>query len=454
MKYKKISLIIISLIISAIGIKADDFGFKYELLKLQNSGDSTEILFNFSFPQNKVEFAKQGEYYVSNLELMLYLKSNSDTISKLWEMSTQAINPAEKMNLMFIGSKKITAKNGEYSGEIWLTDKNANKTSKFEIKTLSIPRGKKNHISDVVLAIDIKRKEEIAGGINPDFDRNGYYILPNTNDEIQGTKPEIIAYNEIYNIQNISALTFQYNILNGAKSKVMTEAIKISSDTSVYAKFNLDTLPSGLYYVEALLQNDKNQTIEKRQKKIYLINPKQKPSINVYFSEDEAFEKSEFSTFSEEKCEEEYKYINLIASKNEKELWKDITDLKAKQKFYFRFWENRRTDHSSLVNPARENFKDRIIEARKYYKELNNDDLSDREKIYIKYGKPIEVQTNTAQDGNRAYQSFFYSDLYGGAHFYFVDYKGNGVYMLVHSTMTGEIQNYDWETRFLKDYKQ
>jgi len=173
----------------------------------------------------------------------------------------------------------------------------------------------------------------------------------------------------------------------------------------------------------------------------------------VYFSEDEEFERSEFSTFTEEKCEDEFLYLKIIASRNEIDLYNKLTDLKAKQKFFFKFWVNRMVDPTALVNQTRENFKERIQTAKKYYRELNTRGLSDREKIIIKHGTPIDVQTYQAQDGNRAYQSFYYSDLYGGAYFYFVDVKSNGIYKLVHSTAIGEIQNYDWETRFLRDFK-
>lgn len=448
---KKI-ILIISFILAFISLRAEeDVQFKYDIVPMKSMGDSVEMMFNFSYSQGKAKFVKESEYFVSNVTVVLSFMSKKDTVSKMWEIKTPALTEDEKINNIFIGSKLVRMPNDNYTVSLIFYDENAQKDYRY---TKKIDKYNRKYLSEIVLAYEADKLEIKRKTNNPDFIRGEYYIVPSADEEIHGAKPKIISYIEIQTNDSIKNCQLMSYLYNANKSKVASTYYNIAEGQSFIQIFNADTLPSGLYYIEYTLLNEKNMIIEKVSRKIYIINMMQKPRVDVYYSEDEDFEKSEFSTFSEVQCDKEYTYFKIVASKNELELYDKLTDLKAKQKFYYKFWENRKKNPDDVVNSTRENFKERIETARRLYSEINNDNLSDREKIFIKYGTPIEVETYPAQDGKKAYQSFFYSDLYGGAHFYFVDNKGNGVYRLVHSTMVGEIQNYDWERIFLKDNTQ
>ncbi len=433
--------------------------FNYEFNKFKSERDSSEVLFSFSFPQNNFKFINKNNIYESNVEIQLFIKSKTDSLSRLWEIVTQANSETEKLDKMFIGSKTLKLKNDNYQIETKIIDRNSTQNYSKKTEELKLDYIPTEYQSDIIIAYRIDSLEAEISTYNPDFIREKLYLIPNSTEEIYGSYPKINIYNEIYNLKYENKYSIDLNILNAAKSKVISFKKQIKTSDILKNNFiqeineiALDTIPSGLYFLESNLAIG-NNVVDKKTKKFYLINPDQKPGIKVYFSEDEEFERSEFSTFTEEKCEDEFLYLKIIASRNEIDLYNKLTDLKAKQKFFFKFWVNRMVDPTALVNQTRENFKERIQTAKKYYRELNTRGLSDREKIIIKHGTPIDVQTYQAQDGNRAYQSFYYSDLYGGAYFYFVDVKSNGIYKLVHSTAIGEIQNYDWETRFLRDFK-
>lgn len=448
---KKI-LLVICFIFGGAMLRANDVvQFKYNIVPMKSVSDSVELMFNFSYSQGKVKFVQEGEYYVSNVTVILSFMSKKDTTSKMWEIKTPSLTQDEKINNIFIGSKVVRMPNQDYTVRVTFYDENAQKDYRFE-KMLN--KYNRKYLSEIVLAYEADKLANKNRTNNPDFIRGEYYIVPSSDEEIHGAKPKIISYIEIQTTDSIKNCQLMSYLYNATKNKVTSSYFNIAEGRSFIQKIDADTLPSGLYYLEYTLLNESNMIIEKVSKKIYIINMMQKPRVDVYYSEDEDFEKSEFSTFSESDCQKEYMYFKIVASKNELELYNKLTEQKARQKFYYKFWENRKKNPDDVVNSTRENFKERIETARKLYSEINNEHLSDREKIFIKYGTPIEVEIFPAQDGKKAYQSFYYSDLYGGAHFYFVDYKGNGVYRLVHSTMVGEIQNYDWERIFLKDNTQ
>jgi hypothetical protein len=50
---------------------------------------------------------------------------------------------------------------------------------------------------------------------------------------------------------------------------------------------------------------------------------------------------------------------------------------------------------------------------------------------------------------NRAWEEWHYTRYEGGAFFYFVERLGYNDYILVHSTVTGEMYNPDWYEKYV-----
>jgi hypothetical protein len=102
-------------------------------------------------------------------------------------------------------------------------------------------------------------------------------------------------------------------------------------------------------------------------KKFYILNPEMPPETPTFFTENQLFEKSEFSTLSEERVQKEFEMIRTIASQYDVEVFEKCSNLEAKQRFLFRFWKSRDPDTTTLVNEALLKHKEKINYANAFF---------------------------------------------------------------------------------------
>ena len=69
-------------------------------------------------------------------------------------------------------------------------------------------------------------------------------------------------------------------------------------------------------------------------------------------------------------------------------------------------------------------------------------------RVLLTYGEPDEM--DKMNSGIKNYEVWFYQELEGGVQFVFVDIAGYGDLKLVHSTLVTEIQDYDWQQKYLQ----
>ncbi|MCX8055875.1 MAG: GWxTD domain-containing protein, partial [Ignavibacteria bacterium] len=158
------------------------------------------------------------------------------------------------------------------------------------------------------------------------------------------------------------------------------------------------------------------------------------------------FELLEFATMSEDQLNQEFQQVRFIASKEEIDQFRLLSDPIAKARFLFAFWQRRNSDTASSINLARYNYKKRIEQANKFFSwggKQNGWD-TDRGRAFLKYGEPSNKDYFPQRGNERAYEVWFYSELEGGVYFYFVDVGGFGNFQQVHSTKSGEIYNQNW----------
>ncbi len=453
------------MVVFATTLKCNQLPLNYDVNTYKYSKDSVFVVFSFSFPQDAVNYKKVDDNFLSDLQLQLEMNNQTDSVQKIWDINYSTKTIEEKKGKIFIGSKQFIVKQGKYGIKIYFKDNNDIKNSVLLESNINIPAidNEKLQLSNIEIAYSIDKISNIQNGVNPDFSKNDLYFIPNPSNEIAGVDPELKIYYEIYNYDNskYDSLQINYYILNSMKAKMASYTkIKRNIPSAFYDinQFVLDTLPSGLYYLnikaEAYKSGEKIVSTE-TDKKFYLMNPQRSPKLTTYFSEDEQYAHSEFASMSDEQCELEHKQIIWIASGGEKEVWEKLHDINAKKKFLYAFWNNRKKDRSTINNPEREEFKKLIDYTNTYYSYGKEDNgwKSDRGRVVLKYGKPTNVDVLPAQDGNKPYEIWYYDALSGGVKFFFVDVRLNGIYVLVHSTLFDEVQNSDWKTRFLENNK-
>ena len=70
--------------------------------------------------------------------------------------------------------------------------------------------------------------------------------------------------------------------------------------------------------------------------------------------------------------------------------------------------------------------------------------------IYIKFGKPDDIERSPITMGTNPWVQWHYFELEGGVVFVFADRKGISNWRLVHSTYPGELYDPDWNEKLFR----
>jgi GWxTD domain-containing protein len=434
-------------------LKSTEVKMAFDPVAYKKNKDSLYVELNYQIEKQTLNYSQIDGKNAAILIFQTMIIDKKDTLSEIWE--TQIIKEGVEDNIL-ISSRLYEIENKSQKIINRVFDKKTNNL----IYSVENDIDKKNYdfkisISDPLICYDICPFEK---GVNSEiFKKFDIYAPPNPSNEILGTEPEIKYYYEIYPNCEFDSIRLTKTVKDAGKRIVIimnstkTPNIKYNYE---YGFIPLDSLASGVYYYEVkaeLFKNGEIQDIDNKIKKLYLVNPNMKPDFDNNFTEDQLFAMSEFSSLTDEQTDVEYGYANIIADKNEIDVWNQLSEYTAKRHYLFAFWKKRDVDTNKYVNEYREEIKGYIKEANTYYsKSINDGWKTDRGRILIKYGKPTDKDIHTADEGNKPYEEWFYAGKEGGIRFYFVDVNSNNNYKLVHSTSINEIRNDNWQMQYLR----
>lgn len=211
-------------------------------------------------------------------------------------------------------------------------------------------------------------------------------------------------------------------------------------------------LPSGSYQLEATLQDGQLRRMVRRP--FWVHNPQvaaPAPSLDDMG----------FAAASPEELARQWEAAQVLANQYELEAW-DRLDLAARRSFLQEFWLRRDPDPSTQVNEEQVSLLSRLEEVRLRYPEPGSQGgLSDRARIFMRFGPPDAVETdfaslnsrfnfdlsdagNASGADHRDFELWLYNRLDGGSEFIFIDQRGFGTFELVHSTKSGEYYDPNW----------
>jgi hypothetical protein len=73
-----------------------------------------------------------------------------------------------------------------------------------------------------------------------------------------------------------------------------------------------------------------------------------------------------------------------------------------------------------------------------------------RGRILLLYGIPDDIEKFYGGPDAKQHETWTYHGLEGGSYFIFLDISGYGNYQLVHSTVSTEINDMNWEENYLR----
>jgi len=228
--------------------------------------------------------------------------------------------------------------------------------------------------------------------------------------------------------------TFQPVINNIANNDITERTGQVIQTGGV----NLDSFPEGLYILKAAVKDGNGNVLGYSHSSVKV---KRRPLEELAKVKDK--QEFEFQNMLREGGEYFYE-IGYIASSRDIEQFKQL-DENGKKEFLRRFWKSRDTDPATPENECLLEHARRYKAADSKFGEKNQGgmkgSLTDRGRIYIKYGDPNEIESKTMQSQYRPVQIWRY---YNGNKFVFVDKTSFGRYQLLYSKSKNERTDPNW----------
>ncbi|HEV8428526.1 MAG TPA: GWxTD domain-containing protein [Pyrinomonadaceae bacterium] len=138
--------------------------------------------------------------------------------------------------------------------------------------------------------------------------------------------------------------------------------------------------------------------------------------------------------------------VDIILTQSERDAWKKLATDNEREKFIEDVWHSRDPDPDTLENEFKEQFFERVAYANEHFSSGKPGRFTDRGRIYIKFGKPDEIESHPAggiyerpswegggSTSTYPFEKWFYRhipNVRSGVELEFVDPTGSGEYRL------------------------
>jgi len=368
-------------------------------------------------------------------------------ISHSYRNSTRDTSRISHFN-HFVDVFSIELPYGNYKAVLQMIDNTSLQKGEYvlELKTIQ-PQ-------DTVFLSDI----EFCESIKPDtaktmFYKNGLQVVPNPGSIYDILRPMLYYYIELNNLSfspnEKRYYDFEYVITNAEgdtvkQKKKLQKFIKGPTLVEV-GGMNVMSLPSDIYFLTATVKDRHSQKQSSVRRKFMVYKPKKKGERQQQQNQLPAIAEV-YGTFTEQDLEEEFAAAKYLATRKEREIFKNLHKAEPMKKFLTDFWRRRDRIGNVADGENRREFLKRLSYVNQHFSRLRKQGWkTDRGRVYITYGPPDEYERHTSSMGMLPYVIWHYHNLEGGAIFVFVDREGFGEYELVHSTYRKELQNPNWK---------
>jgi GWxTD domain-containing protein len=393
---------------------------------------------------------------VISYKTMIQLRDSSgklfiseDWISNLNVPTAQELERRDLATIDLIVANNL--KPGDYRLKFMVSDMNGGNIGVLE-KEIIVP-----FLNPEVLAIS---QIQVASDIYLDsltnrFSKGKLQIKPHPSREFGGAYGNLYYYFEVYRpvsdtaggsrfVQISLNSTSQPVINNIANNDITARTGQIIQTGGV----NLDSFPDGLYILKVQLKDGTGKLLTYSQAGVKV---KRKPMSVIIKATDKLEE--EIQALLKEGGEYFYE-IGYIAASHEVEQLKKL-DANGKNEFLRRFWKSRDTNPATTENEALLEHARRYKEADIKFGEKNRGgmkgSLTDRGRLYIKYGIPNEVESKTMQGQSLPVEIWRY---YNGNKFIFIDKSSFGRFQLMYSKSKNERTDPNWSKYISADVIQ
>lgn len=397
--------------------------------------------------------------FQGKIEITLIFKQGSEIKTfKKYNLLSPEITDSLSERVNFMDQQRIPLPNGNYEFEVSIKDLNSINPpfNSTQILTIDYPSDKIS-VSDVELIESTKKSTT-----NTILTKSGYDIIPYTSDFYSEDFEKIAFYTEIYNTDKVLGENEDYLISYFIESYEGKQIIgnyksftreKAKTVNILLKSFPIEKLPSGNYNLVIEVRNKSNNLLTTKKVFFQRSNPSVSPLL---MSNDH--QKSFVSKLSKNELIECIKCTEPIATNIEIDFAQN--QLKSKdeelmRQYFFNFWATR-----NEINPEEE--------WTKYYKEVKITNelfstaitkgyISDRGRLYLKYGKPNTRSVFPSEPSAYPYEIWHYHKIENFSNKRFVFYSrdlSTNEYPLIHSDMPGFLNNPQWKIQIYRRTNQ
>ena len=354
-----------------------DEGENVEEIYLMVSNDQIE------FPEVDGVFRGKLRYEINVLDENLALVASSD---KTIEVGASSAEGAGDRNVVQVLQSRVSVPPGKYSARVVLEDLNARKK---EIVSYIMGKYKTGEtgvefesgefgpdgiaLSDIEFARSLRRTSEGA------FIKSGFEVMPNAQRRYGLLLLELPIYFEIYDFRGVDlgdTLLVRYTILNStgnrmfeAENPIFVSGRKMGST----ALFDIAALPTGNYLLVLDLLDDAGDVLARTERKFDVL-------WSVY-----SWGRYEMDALGD---------LAYVLTESEMEMFKALSPAE-REGFLKEFWTELDPTPGTGMNEAlMEHFR-RVRHADQHYGGASiRGALTDRGRLYIKYGHPDDIQSH------------------------------------------------------------
>ena len=473
----------LGMVVQAQGRMQAMFGYNtFYLAKTQTPYIET----NLSFDAWTLQFEQlETGAWRATVEVTIVLRQgDSVCYFKKYDLNSPTVGSLEELDFNFIDVQRFSTRNGVYTLEVTLRDKQSDASASVVSERVVINYDNTHPSLSSLQFISSAEPTERENILS----RNGYDFEPYVSDYYPEQVGQLNYYYEIYNINaevgRKAFLTMAYveQQETGARFEGQrTVGRKYGAATvPVYGSLDISELPSGNYNLGVELRNSDNQLMLYKKMPFIRSNP------GVKGKEISDFASTFAGAYNDEQQLDLYlEALYPIASEYEKEVAFDLITrpgIEEKQAFLYRFWQRR-----NQLSPegAWLKYKERIdyVQATFSYP-LTKGINTDRGRVYLQYGPPDYVRdeknfvsarhiatshtgtVETLQSSSTSNEMFEKS---AQGHIYYLPYQlwrynkpeaddpnrvflfwdehRSGYYKLLNSNARGEVQEPGWERR-------
>jgi GWxTD domain-containing protein len=453
MKYKFILLLSVILISSSFAQRKFSFDYDYARFNYDDSSSYLELYYSFFQPDFTIVNEGNEKYIEGGLKVKIIdQKTNNIVVNKEFQFKSNfndSVPTAGTQSL--IGNLGFKMLNGDYTCVVIGRDlhrESSYDSLQFEVQIRSLPADRFT-LSDIQLANSITQSENK----NSIFYKNSFEIIPNPTFIFGQNYPVIYFYSEIYNLtknKKSDYLKVEQILFNSNNVAVVKKGKFIGRNNDAVVEvgaINIVKIPTGSYTLALAITDTVLHLSAITSKKVFIYNPNVIDTLQNLIAGNESLA-SEFGSMEEEELNESFSIAKYISSGQEIDKWNKIKDLDAKRTFMFEFWKKRDEMPYTPQNEFKADYLKRVDYSNSKFSTITKKGWkSDRGRVYIVYGEPSEIERFPNQVDAKPYEIWHYNSLEGGVIFVFADLTGFSDYMLIHSTLRGELRDENWQRR-------